>query len=169
MEQELRESLAEIAALLVLLHESYLKDAIGSRSIVVSLATFLYDAGLDSIVTIVDVEILRRKIMNDIRSQEKMDYEQFYSWLRQLAMFIFRDRNNGGRRALHSLLVKYILPLASNQERMTAPIPLELRVLSQSPSFNTITTYYDFLRLWFASLTINVSKLRISFSPRIIP
>lgn len=97
------------------------------------------DKGLDSIVSIIDCERLRRVVVKHkggggggSSSELQMGYELFYDWLRLLAQLVFkeqgsqgaeasqgaltpgdRDKGHSGRRALHRLLTQYIIPYAS--------------------------------------------------------
>ena len=86
--------------------------------------------GLDSIVSIIDCERLRRAVVKQRgggSTDLQMGYELFYDWLRLLAQLIFkeqgsqgaetvqgdREKGQSGRRALHRLLTQYIIPFAS--------------------------------------------------------
>lgn len=124
---EIHQSLHEIASLLVLVHDYYLEEARG-REISLALYRLLYDVGLTDRVSFLDSERLRWKVMNNSASNggyEKMGYEIFYDWLRQLAQFIFpyhesedgSGNSGGSRHALHCLLVDYILPCTSDLEK----------------------------------------------------
>lgn len=115
--------LSEIASLLLLLHETYLRDASEWREILSALMTFLHDAKLSDLVSVLQVERLRRKVMpTQPASSSKspkivMGYEMFYEWLREVSALVYPySGENGRRRSLHSLLTQYIIPLATGPE-----------------------------------------------------
>jgi hypothetical protein len=55
----------------------------------------------NSSLSIIEAENLRIK---NLGSSENFEYEQFYGWLRDVAGFVYKDENEGGRRAMHRLL-----------------------------------------------------------------
>ena len=65
--------LEEIASLLLILHESYIKEALGWRAILSSLVQFLNDAALLPHLTILEVEDLRRQAMQSVPDQDDED------------------------------------------------------------------------------------------------
>ena len=166
MDEILRDSLTEIAALLLLLHENYLKEAHGFENVLASLVRFLDDAGLEDIVTVIDAEILRREVMGRSDCREMMGYDVFYAWLRQLAVKVFCDNGDGGRRALHGLLITYILPLAVGERRLSNMQSNSYAVeVAKCSTLDTMIQYYDFIRFWYASLESNVSCFQcVSFA-----
>ena len=104
---EVQKSLREIATLLLLLHEHYVLDPDDSYKVFNSLRKFIYDIGLKDVISSIDIENYRRKVMGN---DNTMNYEKFYDWLRGIASLAFEG---GGKRALHSLLTTHIIPLAS--------------------------------------------------------
>lgn len=154
---EVQKSLREIATLLLLLHEHYVQDPDDSYKVFNSLRKFIYDIGLKDVISSLDIENYRRKVMgNDIT----MNYEKFYDWLRGIASLAFEG---GGKRALHSLLTTHIIPLASKGEVGTNDNTLSnllqrISLKYVSNIFDIMLRYSDFLHLWFIMIISEESK-----------
>ena len=73
---DVQNSLREIAELLLLLHESYLSQSIGSSAVVEALLLFVRDIGLGEVLSVIEVERCRRRVM--LSDDAYMGYEQFY-------------------------------------------------------------------------------------------
>jgi hypothetical protein len=135
-ENVIDDSLREIATLILLLHENYIKDSSGKNQILVSLVRFLTNGDICDKVSIIDAEILRRKVMYP--DDTFMEYDKFYNWLRDVAKFIYEDSDNN---SLHSLLMDYIIPLAS---KGTHENPI--KYFLNNASVDVMIIFFDFLR-----------------------
>lgn len=109
MDPEIQQSLQEIASLLLIVHDNYLKEVYGGE-ILSKLMDLLEDFGLQSKVSILDAERMRRRIMGN--SEADMGYELFYDWLRGIGQLVSSDRDVAGKQALSYLLTHYIIPFA---------------------------------------------------------
>lgn len=172
MQQEMTEaltiqtSLQEIANLLLLIHESYLQRT-SSNEILMKLLDLVEDVGLGNFVTILDVETFRRNYMN--ASDEFMDYEMFYCWLRDVSVFALKfNFIEGGKRSFHTMLTKYIIPFATKggkssvslSEANTVP-----KLWIELQETDTWLKYADFVKLLYISMALDENdKL-----PRLIP
>lgn len=135
-------ALQEIASLLLVLHDQYLTSeyplAATPRNMVLrSLIQFVIDIGLTDIICVVDIERLRRHVMQGAlvavngniassasTANNSMGYESFYDWLRKLSSFIFtralieKKVTSAGKRELHHLLTDYIIPFSSQLDQV---------------------------------------------------
>lgn len=143
------QSLQEIASLLLLIHDFYLKEAHGS-DVLVALMTFIEDISLHDVVSVLDAERLRRASMR--LGETQMDYELFYAWLRGVGRLVYHSEDVGGKRALHYLLTKFIMPIAARVERDSAlhgratPRPLPFYT---EAALSALLAAEDFLYLWY--------------------
>lgn len=113
MDPSILQSLQEIASLLLLVHDDYLRDVFGN-DILTSLTVLLRDVGLSGVVSILDSERLRRNVMGG--SDGDMGYELFYDWLRGVGQLVHKDRDQTGKKALHYMLTRYIIPFVSKTD-----------------------------------------------------
>ena len=155
---EVQKSLREIATLLLLVHEQYVQDPDNSYNVFNSLRLFVYDIGLKDIISSLDIEKYRRKVMRS--DDSSMNYEKFYDWLRGIASLAFEG---GGKRALHSLLTMHIIPLAS--KGVVGAIDPTISNTSQMISlkyvsnvFDVLLRYSDFLHLWYILIISDAPK-----------
>jgi len=154
---EVQKSLREIATLLLLLHEHYVQDPDDSYKVFNSLRKFIYDIGLKDVISSIDIENYRRKVMGN---DNTMNYENFYDWLRGIASLAFEG---GGKRALHSLLTTHIIPLASKgvvstNDKTLSNISQRISLKYVSNIFDIMLKYSDFLHLWFILIISDDSK-----------
>ena len=141
-QQSSQTALQEIASLLLVLHDQYLTSeyplASTPRNMVLrSLIQFVIDIGLKDVVCVLDIERLRRHVMQaalvaangNIASSastanNSMGYESFYDWLRKLSSFIFtralieKKPTSAGKRELHHLLTSYIIPFSTQLDQV---------------------------------------------------
>jgi hypothetical protein len=154
-----KDSLHEIASLLLMIHDFYLSEAVGPQ-IIISLAAFIHDVGLDVKVSVLDIERCRRQIMG--KNLASMGYEVFYDWLRIIASLIYPKRDKNGRKALHQILTEYIIPATADWENMTADT-VEKREKYASLSNITERTlrvyvdYSEFFLFWYHEIIAEVS------------
>lgn len=144
MNPAILQSLQEIASLLLLVHDDYLKDVYGN-DILNSLMALLNDVGLFEKVSILDAERLRRNVMGS--SDSDMGYELFYDWLRGIGQLVCNDRDIAGKKALHSLLTKYIIPFASTMES-SKKSSNDLPFFTEE-ALRVMVEYDEFLVHWF--------------------
>lgn len=159
MDPTVLESLQEIASLLLLVHDYYLKDVYGSN-ILISLYILIHDAHLHNVVSILDCERMRRDVMSS--NGDEMGYELFYDWLRGVAQFVFRDLDLSGKKALHRLLVRYIIPFASKiEEEATAESNKSLHNFDlpyyTESALKSFVSYHGFILHWYHELVHHVS------------
>lgn len=164
------QSLQEIASLLLLVHDYYLQGCHGSE-VLVPLTVLIKDVGLSDAVSFLDIERLRRTVMGT--SEGGMGYERFYDWLRGIAQLVYRGDDGSGRRELHLLITKHILPFASALHKSAAeqgdavgnqarPSPARESYSFSMPFFTEaemafIVKYTDFLLYWYHYLATQVS------------
>ena len=109
-----QKSLQDIAQLLLYIHDDYLSTLEQAEDIQESLCLRVRDAGLSMHLTYLEIEAFRRKAMGPSSAPTLMDYELFYSWLKDVSFFVFRwDHLLGGRKSLHSILTRHVIPFAS--------------------------------------------------------
>ena len=163
-DSNVQSSLQEIAELLLIIYEEYLGNIENVHNILFCLCQFVSDVGLGYYISFLDIEFLRQKVMNRLQlknSAHIMDYEMFYAWLKEASNHIYRmDYLEGGKKSLHSMLTKYIIPFASSAETNHSDnfsnLYCELSI-SQN-SMDIFVEYKDFLKLWFIYLNNNVSN-----------
>lgn len=160
MDPAVLESLQEIASLLLLVHDYYLKD-VYSSNILISLYILIHDAQLHNVVSILDCERMRREVMPS--NGDEMGYELFYEWLRSVAQFVFRDLDMSGKKALHRMLVRYIIPFASKieeeettAERNKSLHNFDLPYYTES-ALKSFVSYHGFILHWYHELVHHVS------------
>ena len=166
MDPAIVQSLQEIASFLLLVHDYYLKGVHGS-DVLVPLTVLIKDIGLSNSVSILDSERLRREVMGS--NDSAMGYELFYDWLRGVGQLVFKGPDAGGRRAVHHLITKHIVPYASkikpNHRHSSSSSGLEDTNQNEegdgkvSYSFNmpyftdaemgVMVRYADFIQHWF--------------------
>jgi hypothetical protein len=157
MDPTIQQSLQEIASLLLIVHDDYLKGVFGA-DVLLALWELLEDVGLSSLVSLLDAERLRRSVMQD--SDADMGYELFYDWLRGVGQLVSKDRDVGGKRALHYLLTQFIIPFASTlgtRASSGAPVDYSLPYYSRA-ALSAMSDCDSFLLLWFHSLVAKVSS-----------
>ena len=157
MDPAVLQSLQEIASLLLLVHDYYLKDVYGN-DILVSLTVLIRDVGLSGIVSLLDIERLRRLIME--QSNHDMGYELFYDWLRAVGQLVFNDNDTTGKKALHYLLTRYVIPFASkielNTEESRHAYGANMPFYSDG-TLQVMVEYGDFILLWYIEILNIVS------------
>jgi len=157
MDPAVLQSLQEIASLLLLVHDYYLKD-VYSSNVLISLYILIHDAQLHHVVSILDCEKMRRDVMPS--NTDEMGYELFYDWLRGIAQFVFRDLDLSGKKALHRLLVRYIIPFASKIEASESDKSLhnfDLPYYTES-AMKSFVSYHGFILHWYHELVHHVSS-----------
>jgi hypothetical protein len=158
-EPNIQQSLHEIASLLVLVHDFYLKEARG-REVSVALLRLIHDVGLQYSVSVLDSERLRRKAMLQ-SNKDSMGYEEFYDWLRHLSRFVFGTQENP-RRALHLMFVQHIIPCTSRFEsyHMTDEFSgiLQSFIRLTDKAIKVLTEYADFIQHWYFHIVTEVEK-----------
>jgi hypothetical protein len=153
MDPNILQSLQEIASLLLMIHDVYLKDVMGS-DILVALVSFLQDTQLNVMVSILDAEKLRRKVMRN--GESNLGYELFYEWLRAVGELVYKADEMGGKKALQYLLTQHILPFASTMNGRSHPIySINLPYYTES-ALEVMTQHADFLYLWFLHVSSQV-------------
>lgn len=154
-----QQSLQEIASLLLLIHDYYFKNAMGS-DVLVALMTVLRDACLLDQVSLIEAERIRRQVMH--KADRQLGYELFYEWLRGVSKVVYAVSDHAGaKKELHLLLTVYILPNAVPivQQRSLQTITLPYYTDS---ALESMVKFADFLYYWFrAILTQQVDNKRI--------
>ncbi len=141
-QQSSQSALQEIASLLLVLHDQYLTSdyplASTPRHMVLrSLIQFVIDIGLNDVLCVLDIERLRRHVMQGAiiaangtiassasTANNSMGYESFYDWLRKLSSFLFtralieKKPTSAGKRELHHLLTSFIIPFSSQLDQV---------------------------------------------------
>lgn len=154
VDSSVNQSLQEIASLLLLIHDCYLNDSYGS-DVLNSLINLVFDTGLDNIVSILDIEYCRTTVMNS--TDVSMGYDLFYNWLRNIAHFVYKRSSIVGKKALHRILIEYIIPFASQLDGRS-PVMKSRYSTNLSPSFlRSIMNYSEFVTSWFYLLLMKVS------------
>lgn len=161
MDPAILQSLQEIASLLLLVHDDYLRDVFGYE-VLTSLTLLLKDVGLDSSVSILDSERLRRSVMGT--SDSDMGYELFYDWLRGVGQLVYKDQDFTGKKAVHYLLTRYIIPFASSKDENGegSKHSGEVYVPYYSDSaLKVMVDYGDFLQNWYYEVVAQVRWLNL--------
>jgi hypothetical protein len=159
MDPAILQSLQEIASLLLIVHDDYLKGVYGN-DILSSLTELLEDVGLQSKVSVLDAERLRRAVM--MSSDVDMGYELFYDWLRGVGQLVCNERDVAGKKALHYLLTHYIIPFASTMGSRTesARNASSVGVPCFTDSALRVMVEYDaFLLHWYYEIVTEVSRV----------
>ena len=154
---DLKESLRDIAELLLLIHEKYFGDAKDEISLFYNQVGLLQALKvLGNSVTIIDTEMCRRDLCTMI-----MEYEQFYKWLRNISCTLFSGvaRVHGSSAAFQKLLTDRIIPLASAGFPETVEYIEELWL--PSTVFDIFEAYYDMFKLLFM-VTGEIVSVRLS-------
>jgi hypothetical protein len=153
MDPSILQSLQEIASLLLMIHDFYLKEVVGT-DILVALFSFLQDTHLNILVSILDAEKLRRGVMRN--GESHLGYELFYEWLRAVGEFVYKADDIGGKKALQHLLTQHILPFASTMDSRSHPShSINLPYYTES-ALEVMVQNSDFLYLWFLHLSPQV-------------
>lgn len=156
MDPAILQSLQEIASLLLLVHDDYLRDVFGYE-VLTSLTMLLKDVGLDNSVSILDSERLRRNIMGG--SDSDMGYELFYDWLRGIGQLVYKDHDLTGKKAVHYLLTRYIIPFASKKEDNGHGSKhlgeVHVPYFSDS-SLKVMVDYGEFIKCWYHEIIAQV-------------
>ena len=164
-------ALSEIARLLLLLHETYVRNVSGWRETLSALMLFLHDAKLSHLVSVLEAEGLRRKVMSKALS---MGYDMFYEWLREVGTLIFPfEGENGRRRALHALLTQYIIPMATEDGECKEWTNPAFRLVDSDAvsmpqkwmSFDVMLEFADFFHVWFAALVTETPSATSRLTP----
>ena len=145
-------SLHEIASFLLVVHDSYLKDAVG-QDILTALMTLVHDMGLNDYVSILDAEYLRLKVMN--LGEIHLGYDLFYDWLRGIGNIVYRgEYDASGRRALHYLLMQYVIPFASKLGTNKAEKSVKLIKLPYftKAALKVMVDFSELLLLWYLEI-----------------
>ncbi len=149
MDPTILQSLQEIASLLLLIHDFYLKETFGS-DILVSLMTLIVDVNLQDLVSVIDAERLRGCVMKFGETQ--MDYELFYEWLRGIGQLVYPADDVGGKKALHFLLTQHIMPFAVNIQNdfeTYGQVHTKYLPFYTEAALKTMIHNSEFLYLWF--------------------
>ena len=155
--QIMQPSLQEVAKLLIVLHDQYLKEAVGT-AILHELMRLLRDLNLVDVLCILDVERMRLKAMKRNGDCTIMSYESFYEWLREASILIFKKFNETGSRALSLLMTKYIIPFATKEIKGKFAIIANhsnVHVKLDESTLCAYMPYGEFLHLWFSSKTLD--------------
>jgi len=152
---DLKESLQEIAELLLLIHESYIQGLDDRGDLLFNLFGILQGLKLlGNTVSVIDAEASFRQQF----SNGSMDYGNFYGWLRSISAIAFPSvvTTEGTNVALQKLLSDRIIPLAS--AGFPDVVALRNAVVMPSPVFDVFIAYDSFFKLLFAvSAGLNVS------------
>lgn len=156
MDPTILKSLQEIASLLLIVHDDYLKGATG-HEVVSALYALIRDVGLTSKVSVLDIERLRREVMGD--GDNEMGYELFYDWLRGVGLLVAPDKEAAGKKALHHLLTQHIIPFASSMGAKASEFDLGSRDLPPMSGqiMRIMTIHDDFLGRYFHEIARQVS------------
>jgi hypothetical protein len=153
-----QQSLQEIASMLLLIHDYYLKDAFGS-DVLVALMTILRDARLLGQVPLIEAERIRRQVTP--KADRQLGYELFYEWLRGVSKVVYAITDHtGGRKELHLLLTMYVLPNAvpvvqkRNLQTMTLPYYTD-------SALESMVKFADFLYFWFRTALTQQVAIRM--------
>lgn len=145
-DMDLKESLREIAELLLLIHESYVQDIRDKDEVLFNLLGILQGLQLlGNTISVCDAEICYRHYASD----GMMEYSHFYAWLRCVAKLAYPAvLNTGGvNAALQKLLSERVIPLAS--AGFPDVISLSSAVVMPVPVFDLMIAYQDFFKLLF--------------------
>lgn len=151
------DSLNEIASLLLMIHEHYLKNLVGV-DITVALVSLVENIGLSCDVSVLDIERLRRN-RPEFSVLYPMEFDTFFTWLRSLAKFIYSENEGDGRVAFHHLLVNYLVPAVSSLEQgghNSSPASTPLVYITES-AWKIYSVYEEFVTLTFLSLCDEVN------------
>jgi hypothetical protein len=163
----LRQSLQEIAHLLLMIYEKYKFLNVTQLDCLTSLCEFLRDAGLEDRICVLDVEYFRRKVaLPEANNLVSMGYEKFYQWLKEVSASYYQydsiSKNN--KKSFHKLLVDYIVPFSSSRDidgmraRSLSTTTLWLQNMD-SRSLETLVESRDLLKLWFLSILSQVRSM----------
>ena len=172
---DLKESLREIATLLMLIHEQYFKNNIGIQNTILSLIQFVDDVGMHDYVSIVDIESSRSKCNSN---SLVFDSNQFYEWLKLIANTVFYYSFKNDKKNLYYLLVTYLLPYASNSNNNSnnqrhsnsSTNPLQSNILTAQnyhdltipTNLSTTLIYSNFLKLLFTTIIRGSTTAHVS-------
>ncbi len=163
MDPVILQSLQEIASLLLLVHDDYLREVFGYE-VLTSLTLLLKDVGLDNSVSILDSERLRRKTMG--ANDNEMGYELFYDWLRGVGQLVYKDHDLTGKKAVHFLLTRYIIPFASNKDKadeLKQPGEVHAPYYSDS-ALKVMVEYGGFIQNWYFEILEQVNNfLKVTY------
>lgn len=151
------DSLNEIASLLLMIHEHYLKNLVGV-DITVALVSLIENIGLSRDVSVLDIERLRRD-RPEFSVVYPMEFDTFFTWLRSVAKFIYNENDSDGRVAFHHLLVNYLVPAVSSLEQggnNSSPSSSPLVYITES-AWKVYSVFEEFLTLLFLSLCDEVN------------
>lgn len=149
----------EIASLLLMVHDHYLRHLVGS-DITLALSKFVSGMNLQDDVSVLDIERMRFQVMG--QSSHPMEFDAFFAWLRTLAMFLYKRRDINGRMAFHVFLVEHLVPSVSEAgygEAKPGTINSEdapLKLLT-TDAWLLYTPLDEFFHLHFLSLANEVS------------
>jgi len=167
-----KRSLQEIAQLLLMIHEKYIKCG-NNCQVLVNLSTFLRYIGLEDVISPLDTEYYLRKVyLGDNNRSDKllyhsMGYEAFYGWLKLIACHFYQYDSNSislsknDKKSFHMLLTNLIIPFASKSQKDLGRID-DISEASKwlttidSRSLDTFVENKDVLKLWFMNLLIQV-------------
>lgn len=165
-----RQSLQEIAQLLLAIHEKYIQSS-ENQEILGNLVSFIKCIGLEHKICLLDIEYYRRKVMSadafhsEMLGYRGMGYEAFYGWLKELAAHYYQHDSlslvKNEKKSFHMLLTNYIVPFASNSHDKLGRIDAidETRMWLANIDHRTLETlveYKELLKLWFMSMLIQV-------------
>ena len=155
----------DIASLLLMVHETYI-EPFGGKEELKGLLSFLRDSGLlcNKYLSIIETERIRLKVMEghmsdsttEADNSNSMDCSRFYYWLRDIANLVYEDTVDGGRGALHKLLMNHIYPASTAKERSRNRL-LQTLSLYDGSITKWILQTDDFLRWWYCTMTLGVS------------
>lgn len=151
----------EIASLLSMIHDHYLRHCVG-YDVTLALSKFVRSMGLHRDVSILNIEKLRVEVMG--QSLYPMEFDKFFAWLKRLAIFLYKDRDIGGRMAFHVFLMNHLVPsvseaiYAESDPRSIVEEDAPLRLLTGT-AWLLFSSMEEFLVLHFLSLADQVRIL----------
>ena len=126
-----------------------------------ALVAFLGDLGLlGNRVSVLDAEKVRQSIMVTSSAVvnggagDSITYEQFYSWLRGISSIYYATEESSSRKALHRMLTRNIIPLASSWG--VFKYSSHVRNGVNGPMLRGMQYHRAFLRYWYFSISHEV-------------
>ena len=142
------------------------------------MVAFLGDLGLlGNRISVFEAEKVRQSIMsqateedihNDVNTDTEdtvsggdcITYEQFYSWLRGVAVLYYTSEESSSRKALHLLLTKKIIPLASSWGSFRYSSCVLNGV--NGPILHGMNRHLVFLRFWYFHISDEVGCVLVN-------
>mgnify|MGYP003386933391 CR=1 FL=1 len=148
---DLQQSLRDIAELLLLIYDRYIKSAVSNDDVSFSLLSLLHSLNLlGNSISVLEAEYLRRSVLSTSKENDGMDYDQFYAWLRKVAEYWHQQGQSSAiDNSLERLLIERILPRAVagfNEENH-----LSKSILMEPAIYDAMQPYLSFLKITFGS------------------